>query len=103
MAQPGKINATHPGYIFTLLFLISRGSTEVEGSTHCGHLITHPFPLNTTMTTSVEYKHTPYSTRSGTCYKVDPFGNVIFAYKHSADSSRIYKEIKRLLKVSDRG
>ena len=45
----------------------------------------------------------PYALKAGTLYIVDPLGNVMMTYKPDADPSAIYKDMKRLLKVSQIG
>lgn len=44
-----------------------------------------------------------YATHSGATFIVDPLGNVIMAYKPNAAPSTIYKDLSRLLKVSQIG
>ena len=47
--------------------------------------------------------HTAYATARGALYIVDPLGNVMMVYNTKIDPNGIYKDIKRLLKVSQIG
>lgn len=44
-----------------------------------------------------------YATEPGTVYIIDPFGNVIISYKRNNDPMNIYKDLKRLLRLSQIG
>ena len=45
----------------------------------------------------------PYALEQGTVYVVDPLGNVMMSYRPDANSTGIFKDVKRLLKVSQIG
>lgn len=47
--------------------------------------------------------HTHYATSPGVLYLIDPLGNVILIYKPNTAPKGIYKDLKRLLKVSQIG
>lgn len=49
------------------------------------------------------YLQQPYIAQQGTIYLVDPNGNIMMSYKPSANPNNIYKDLNRLLKVSQIG
>ncbi len=71
--------------------------TEFAGTRH--------FSINKQQFTKVIQQHVkaPYALQPGTIYLVDPLGNVMMTYKPGAESSAIFKDLKRLLKVSQIG
>ena len=47
--------------------------------------------------------HADYALKQGTIYVVDPHGNVMMTYRPDASPTDIYKDMERLLKVSQIG
>ncbi len=78
---------------------------------HLSAILTRQFPgtqhllVDQTVFSQVMTKrvNTPYATKPGTLYLVDPMGNVMMAYPPSADPDGIFKDVQLLLKVSQIG
>lgn len=49
------------------------------------------------------YVKAPYALQKGTIYVVDPLGNVMMTYQPNANRRAIFKDLQRLLKVSQIG
>lgn len=85
--------------------------SELANNTSLQLILTERFPGTEHLTVKEQnfadvvrqHVKTDYALESGTIYLIDPQGNVMMTYKPGTKPNSIYKDLKRLLKVSQVG